>query len=90
MPFQDRNQASIKISSEVKVRRSARLLGKAKVMSFDNETQAKGAVKEAIKGRGKRGRKRMCAALEASEPELEPEPEPEPEPEMTAPMARMI
>lgn len=88
MTFQDQNQTSSTISSEVKVRRSARLLGKAKVLSYDEEAQAKGAAKEAIKGKEKRGRKRKCAALEACEPELELEPEPEPE--MTAPMARMI
>jgi hypothetical protein len=37
------------------------------------ETKVARAAKEVIKGRGKRGRKRKSAALEADEPELEPE-----------------
>ncbi|KFY12640.1 hypothetical protein V491_06707 [Pseudogymnoascus sp. VKM F-3775] len=74
-----RNQTSNTISNEVKVRRSTRLLGK-KVMSYDEEARAKGAAKETIKSKAKRG------ALEAGEPELELELGPE----MTAPVARMI
>ncbi|KAF4626224.1 hypothetical protein G7Y89_g11935 [Cudoniella acicularis] len=50
---------------------------KAKVMSYEDieEARAKRAAKEVIKGKGKRGRKRKSAALEADEPELEPGPE---------------
>lgn len=77
--LRDRNQTSNTVSNEVKVRRSTRLLGK-KVMSYDEEARAKGAAKETIKSKAKRG------ALEAGEPELELELGPE----MTAPVARMI
>ena len=55
------------------------VLGKAKVMSFEDIEVARAAcaAKEVIKGRGKRGQERKSAALEAEEPEPEPEPEPE-------------
>ena len=79
--LRDQNQASTTISNEAKVRRSTRLLGKTKVMSYDE--RAKGAAKEAIKGKGKRDRKRKY------EPELELEPKLEMA-RMTAPVARMI
>jgi hypothetical protein len=89
------------MNNEAKVRRSTRLvvLGKAKVMSFEDieVAQAARAAKEVIKGKGKRGRKRKSAALEAEEPETEAD---EPEPEVArmtdapvpwrAPVARMI
>ena len=39
------------------------------------EARARCAVKDAIKGKGKRGRKRKSAALEADEPEADLEPE---------------
>ena len=50
------------------------VLGKAKVMSYEDieDARAKRTAKEVIKGKGKRGRKRKSAALEAAEPELEP------------------
>ena len=81
----DQNQMLTKMNNEAKVRRSTRsvVLGKAKVMSYEDieEARAKRAAKEAIKGKGKRGRKRKSAALEADEPETE-EPERETEPEV--------
>jgi hypothetical protein len=45
-------------------------------MSYEDieEARAKRAAKEVIKSKGKRGRKRESAALEADEPETEPEP----------------
>jgi hypothetical protein len=78
------------MNNEVKVRRSTRsvVLGKAKVMSFEDIEVARAAraAKEVIKGQGKRGRKRKSAALEADEPEADEleadEPEPESEPEV--------
>jgi hypothetical protein len=90
----------IRMNNEAKVRRSTKsiILGKAKVMSFEDIEVARAAraAKEVIKGKGKRGRKRKSAALEADEPEPEPEPEPEvariieaPKP-WRAPVARMI
>jgi hypothetical protein len=90
--LRDQNQFLHRINNEAKVRRSTRsvVLGKAKVMSFEDieEARAKRAAKEVIKGKGQRGRKRKSAALEAGEPEsdleleLDPQPEPEPEPEV--------
>ena len=75
----DRNQMLIRMNNEAKVRRSTRsvVLGKAKVMSFEDIKVARAAraAKEVIKGKGKRGRKRKSAALEADEPETEAEPE---------------
>ena len=57
------------MNNEAKVRRSTRLvvLGKAKVMSFEDIEVARAvrAAKDVIKGKGKRGRKRKSAALEA-------------------------
>ena len=71
----DRNQMLIRMNNEAKVRRSTRsvVLGKAKVMSFEDIEVARAAraAKEVIKGKGKRGRKRKSAALEAEEPETE-------------------
>jgi hypothetical protein len=85
-----------RMNNEAKVRRSTRsvVLGKAKVMSFEDIEVARAAraAKEVIKGKGKRGRKRKSVASEADEPEPEPEvariiegPEP-----WRAPVARMI
>ena len=49
------------------------VLGKAKVMSYEDieGARAKRATKEVIKDKGKSGRKRNSAALEAGEPELD-------------------
>ncbi|KAF8857433.1 hypothetical protein BDZ45DRAFT_432790 [Acephala macrosclerotiorum] len=79
------------MNNEARVRRSTKsvVLGKAKVMSFEDieEARAKRAAKGAIKDKGKRGRKRKSAALEP-EPEVERAIE-APEP-WRAPVARMI
>jgi hypothetical protein len=94
----NQNQMLTRMNNEVKVCRSTRsvVLGKAKVMSFEDIEVARAAraAKEIIKGKGKRGRKRKSAALEADEPETEAEPEvarmieaPKP---WRAPVARMI
>ncbi|PQE29011.1 hypothetical protein CJF30_00004068 [Rutstroemia sp. NJR-2017a BBW] len=73
----DQNQMLTRMNNEAKVRRSTRsiVLGKAKVMSFEDIEVARAAraVKEVIKGKGKRGRKRKSAAQQADEPEPEPE-----------------
>jgi hypothetical protein len=84
--LRDQNQFLHPMNNKARVRRSTRLvvLGKAKVMSFEDikEAQAKCATKEVIKGKAKRGRKRKSATLEAGEPESELELDPEPEPEV--------
>ncbi|KAG0645122.1 jerky [Hyphodiscus hymeniophilus] len=76
----NQNQTLISMNNEAKVRRSTRsiVLGKAKVMSFEDIEVARAAraAKEVIKGKGKRGRKRNSDALEAGEPQGD-EPEPE-------------
>ena len=77
----DQNQMLTKMNNEAKVRRSTRsiVLGKAKVMSFEDIEVARAArAAKVIKGKGKRGRKRKSAAVEAKESEAD-EPEPEPE-----------
>jgi hypothetical protein len=70
----DQNQMLIGINNEAKVRRSTRsiVLGKAKVMSFKDIKVARAAraAKEAIKGKGKRGRKRKNATLEADQRQM--------------------
>jgi hypothetical protein len=75
----DQNQLLTRMNNEAKVRRSTKsvVLGKAKVMSFEDIEVARAtrAAKEVIKGKGKRGRKRKSAALEVDEPEPEAEPE---------------
>ena len=74
----DHNQFLNRINDEAKVRRLTKsvVLGRAKVMSYEDieEARATRAAKKVIEGKGKRGRKRKIAALEAgdSEPELEP------------------
>ena len=72
----DQNQMLTSMNNEAKVRRSTRsvVLGKAKVMSFEDleEARAAYAAKEVTKGKGKRGRKRKSAALEAEEQDPEP------------------
>jgi DDE superfamily endonuclease len=75
-----------KVNNEAKVRRSTKsvVLGKAKVMSYEDleEARAKRAAKEqAMAGKGKRGRKRKNLAAEAAEADA---------PEAKAPVARMI
>jgi hypothetical protein len=69
-----------RINNKAKVRRTKSIVlgkGEAKVISYEDieEARAARAAKEVINGRGKRGRKRKSAALEADEPESEPEPE---------------
>ncbi|KAF4629691.1 hypothetical protein G7Y89_g8452 [Cudoniella acicularis] len=84
----DRNQMLNSMNNEARVRRSTRsvVLGKAKVMSFEDIEAARAtrAVKDAIKGKGKRGRKRKSTAIEADDPEpdAEPDSEPDSEPEV--------
>jgi hypothetical protein len=77
----NRNQMLTKLNNEAKVRRSTRsiVVGKAKVMSFEDIEVARAArmAKDATKGKGKRGRKRKSITLEADEPESNPEAEPE-------------
>jgi hypothetical protein len=91
----DQKQMLTRMNNEAKVRRSTQslVLGKAKVMSFEDIEVARAAraVKDA-KVKGKRGRKRKSDALEADEPEpdepepdepeADSEPETEPEPEV--------
>jgi hypothetical protein len=86
------------INNEAKVRRSTKslVLGKAKVMSYEDlqEARAKRAEKEAAKeakGKGKRGRKRKMATPEAdaSEPETEASEFEENAPEPNAKVMRM-
>ena len=82
----DQKQMLTRMNNEAKVRRSTQslVLGKAKVMSFEDIEVARAAraAKEVIKGQGKRGRKRKSAALEADEQEPEPESEADSEPEV--------
>lgn len=63
----DENQTLTKMNNEAKVRRSTKsvVLGKAKVMSFEDIETARAAraAKEVIKTKGKRGRKRKSAAF---------------------------
>jgi len=72
----EQNQMLVRMNNEAQVRRSTRsvVLGKAKVMSFEDLEVARAAraAKEVIKGKGKRGRKRKGTALEAEE--VDPEP----------------
>jgi hypothetical protein len=82
--LRDQNQFLLKMNNEAKVRRSTKseVLGKAKVMSFEDleDARAKHAAKkakEATKDKGKRGRKRKRAAAEGEPEAGEREPEPE-------------
>jgi hypothetical protein len=65
------------MNNEAKVYRLTRLivLGKAKVMSFEDieVAQAAHTAMDVIKGKGKRGRKHKSAALGPDEPEQKPE-----------------
>jgi hypothetical protein len=81
--LQDHNRLLFKINSEAKVRRSTRslVIGRAKVMSYEDLDKARvaRAAKDkaaADKGTGKRGRKRKSAAQDAEE-EAETEAETE-------------
>jgi hypothetical protein len=75
----DENQLLTRMNNEAKVRRSTKsvVLGKAKVMSYEDieEARTKRAAKDAAKGKGKRGRKRKSTTQEADESEAEAEPE---------------
>jgi hypothetical protein len=71
---EDRIKLLTTINNEAKVRRSTKslVLGKAKVMSYEDlmEARAKQVIKEATraaKGKGKRGQKRKSSTLEAEE-----------------------
>jgi hypothetical protein len=75
--LQDHKRLLAKINGEAKVRRSTKsvVLGKAKVMSFEDleVTRVKRATKDkatADKGKGKRGRKRKNPAPEVDETEV--------------------
>jgi hypothetical protein len=79
------------MNNEAKVRRLTKSIilgeGEGKVMSFAEieEVRVRRTIKDAIKGKGKQGRKYKSAVLEADEPEAdEPEREPEPEVARTA------
>jgi hypothetical protein len=78
----NQNQMLTRLNNEVKLRRSTRsiVVGKAKVMSFEDIEVARAAraAKDVVKGKGKRGRKRKRVAIEEDEPD-EPDAEPEPE-----------
>jgi hypothetical protein len=91
------------MNNEAKVRRSTKsvVLGKAKVMSYEDieEARIKRAAKDATNGKGKRCRKRKSIELEADKPEPDEPDEPEPKPQVAriieapgpwrAPVARM-
>jgi hypothetical protein len=75
----DQNEMLSKMNNEAKVRRSTKsvVLGKARIMSFEDIETARmaRAAKEVIKGKGKRGRKRKSALREVVKQDvLEPEP----------------
>ena len=96
-------QLLTRMDNEAKVRRSTKsvVLGKAKVMSYEDieEARIKRAAKDATKGKGKRGRKRKSIELEADKPEPDEPDEPDPLPQVAriieapgpwrAPVARM-
>ncbi len=60
------------------------MLGTVKVISYKEieEARAKRSIKDALKGKGKRGRKRKSTTLDKGKLYSQPEPEPEPEPEL--------
>ncbi len=70
----DNNKLLTRMINETKVRRPTKPValgkGQAKVMSYEDVEVARAtrAAKEVTKGKGKRGRKRKSAALEADEP----------------------
>jgi hypothetical protein len=75
----ERNSVLTSMNNEAKVRRSTKSVvlgkGKGKVMSYEDieEARATRIAKDAMKGKGKRGRKRKSAVQEADEPEPEQE-----------------
>ncbi|KAH6667791.1 hypothetical protein B0J14DRAFT_567159 [Halenospora varia] len=86
--LRDQNHFLTRMNNEAKVRRSTksrrygdiRVQGRSKSLDFrvthcepEPEPEVARAAKEVINGRGKRGRKRKSAVLEADEPEPEPE-----------------
>jgi hypothetical protein len=77
----EENQLLREMNNEAKVRRSTKSVvlgkGQGKVISYKDieEARATRAAKDAMKGKGKRGRKRKSAALEADKPDAEAEPE---------------
>ncbi|TGO43707.1 hypothetical protein BOTNAR_1385g00010 [Botryotinia narcissicola] len=77
--FRDQNQFLMEMNNEAKVRRSTRseVLGKAKIISYEDieEAQVKRTAKDAQKGKSKRGQKLKSIAIGADEDEPEPEPE---------------
>ncbi|TVY13943.1 hypothetical protein LARI1_G007590 [Lachnellula arida] len=81
--LRDQNQMLTRMNDEAKVRRKTKsvVLGKARVMSYEDIVVARAAraAKDAIKGKGKRGRKRNSTALEEDEPEAGAETDAEPE-----------
>jgi hypothetical protein len=94
--LQDHNRLLAKINNEAKVRRSTKsvVLGKAKVMSFEDleEARVKRAAKDkatADKGKRKRGRKRKNPVPEVGVLEPEPEVIGEAAEPWRAPVARM-
>ncbi|KAH8586632.1 hypothetical protein B0O99DRAFT_701682 [Bisporella sp. PMI_857] len=77
--LEEQNSLVTSINDEAKTRRSTKSVvlgkGQGKVMSYEDieEARAKRAEKDAMKGKGKRGRKRKSTALEAvaeAEPEV--------------------
>ncbi|KAK6611214.1 hypothetical protein H4I96_02812 [Botrytis cinerea] len=77
--LRDQNQFLMEINNEAKVRRSTRsvVLGKAKIISYEDieEAQVKRTANDAQKGKMERGKKRKSIAIGADEDEPEPEPE---------------
>ena len=75
--LRDHNQVLIKMKNEARVRKSTKsvLIGKAKVMSYEDieEARAKRAAKEVLKSNGKRGQKRKSAITESDKSESEPD-----------------
>jgi len=75
--LENQKQLLEKINNEAKTRRSttSKVLGKAKVMSFEDIEVARAAraAKDAVKGKEKRGRKRKKTAPDEAEPDPEPE-----------------
>jgi hypothetical protein len=75
----EQNQLLTKMNNEAKVRRSTKCVvlgkGQGKVMSYEDieEARAKRAEKDAMKGKGKRSRKRKSSAIEPDEPDTEAE-----------------
>jgi hypothetical protein len=79
----NQKQILTRMNNKAKVRRSTQslILGKAKVMSFEDieVAQAARAAKEVIKGKRKHGRKRKSTKIEADDPKPDAEPDSEPE-----------